>query len=506
VKNTARLRSGLGFVLILLALGTPGAAQSVDEDWANSPEAYFLTKAEREDWKRLDSRDSREAFKNAYWLKRDPTPGTAKNEFRESVAARIETADKRWTIEGTRGARSSRGMVFIVFGSPSRSQELSAPRPAPPPPPSPGGPPAPPQGFMEGNETTEVWTWEPARSPQLLEVLRTPLLEVRFVVEPTRRTDRLQSPGLVNDYKELIANRSIANPQMIAAADAPALEAPLSGMPPLPRDTLDAATRDVLSSAKPPASNPEGISFGNLVTVLPGAPETFVWFFVPSPLAEQASEPRFSGTVANAEGIEVASFSGPATPSPHFSTSARGAAFLRRLPLPPGEYKGAFALTSGGKTLASTAIPLSVPDTTRGNAVSSLILTSGAAPANPGEASPFRAGEAVIPPRADALFSSGESLWYFVELVDPVDPASAKVEARLRRVGGSASGASTGTLPANLQSAGEKLYVLGLEMPLSDLTPGDYSLYVTLTLGGTSSVRVVRRADFRLAAGTPKTN
>jgi hypothetical protein len=32
------------------------------------------------------------------------------------------------------------------------------------------------------------------------------------------------------------------------------------------------------------------------------------------------------------------------------------------------------------------------------------------------------------------------------------------------------------------------------------LKPGDYSLYVTVMLGQSSSVRVVRRADFRLVA------
>ncbi|HEY7574402.1 MAG TPA: GWxTD domain-containing protein [Thermoanaerobaculia bacterium] len=505
MKNISRI----ALVLLFSALGTIGNAQtpaSNDEDWANSPEAYFLTKAERADWKKLDSRESRESFKQAYWLKRDPTPGTAKNEFREGVAARIETAEKRWTIEGTPGARTSRGRVFIVFGSPARVAQASAPRPQPPPPPVPGGPPGPPQGFIEGNETTEIWAWDRERTPQLLEMLGTPQVEVKFIVEPTRRTDRLQNPGLFHDYQEVIASRSIVNPQMIAAADAPGLEPPLSGLPLLPRETIDEPTRAILTAAAAPAVTPEGISFSSLVTIPTGSPETFLWFFVPSPMAERLAEPRFSGSIAGADGVEVASFSSPASPSPHFSTSARGAAFLRRVPLPPGEYKGSFALTSGGKPLASAAIPLSVPDPAKGNAVSSLILTSGAAPADPGEASPFRAGEAVIPPRADAHFSTKESLWYFIEVADPVDPAEAKVEARLRRVGGSASGASTGFIPANLQQAGEKRFVLGLEMPLAELKPGDYSLYVTLSLGGTSSVRVVRRADFRLADGGAASN
>jgi GWxTD domain-containing protein len=500
VKTILRLL----FVLPFAAFGMLALAQSPDaEDWANSPEAYFLTKAERADWKKLDSRESREGFKQAYWLKRDPTPGTPKNEFRESVMQRIQTADARWTIEGTQGSRSSRGMVFIVFGSPSGIGQASAPRPEPPRNPAIGET-RNPVGFIEGNETSEVWVWEPRRTPEILEVLSTPRLEVTFIVEPTRRTDRLQSPGLVHDYRETIATRSIVNPQMVGSAEATSaaasLEPPLSGLPVLPRQTLAPAVRETLAAAPPPAITPEGVTFGSVVTISAATPETFIWFYVPSPLAEQAAAPQISGAVSNAEGVEVASFSEAAKPSPFFSSSGRGAAFASRLALPPGEYKGAFALTAGGKTLGSVTLPLSVPDESRGNAVSSLILSSGAAPADPGDTSPFRAGTAVIPPRADALFTTGESLWYFLELADPVDPASAKVEARLRRVGGSASGASTGAMPANLQQAGEKRWVLGLEMPLADLKPGDYSLYVTVMLGQSSSVRVVRRADFRLVA------
>jgi len=70
-----------------------------DENWANSPEAYFLTAAERKEWDGLRSRENRVDFIERYWLKRDPTPGTTTNEFRDLVLARIRTADKRYRIE-----------------------------------------------------------------------------------------------------------------------------------------------------------------------------------------------------------------------------------------------------------------------------------------------------------------------------------------------------------------------------------------------------------------------
>src|ERR1700730_5595416 len=97
----------------LLAFGSGLAAQAPpdDEDWASSPEAYFLTREERTEWEKLDSRTTREDFKNRYWLKRDPTPGTERNEFREVVLGRIRTADSRFKIQKVKGSRTARGLV-----------------------------------------------------------------------------------------------------------------------------------------------------------------------------------------------------------------------------------------------------------------------------------------------------------------------------------------------------------------------------------------------------------
>ena len=113
------------------------AGQNDPEDWSTSPEAYFLTSEERAEWKALDSGRERDRFKERYWLKRDPTAGTEKNEFRDTVLARIQTADKRFPLGKIAGARTNRGKVFVVFGTPARVNDTKAnplerPRPGPP--------------------------------------------------------------------------------------------------------------------------------------------------------------------------------------------------------------------------------------------------------------------------------------------------------------------------------------------------------------------------------------
>ena len=182
-------RGGLAAGVVVLLLTAAGIAVSqTEEDWSKSPEAYFLTKEERAEWKTVDSRDSRQKFIERYWLKRDPTPGSGKNEFRELVLSRIKTADARFAIEKTPGSRTARGQVFIVLGSPSRLQDDNSPKPLQD---SPRrlGVGVTPLALVEGNETTSTWFYEPDRTPRILEVLHRANLQIKIVVEPSRHRE-----------------------------------------------------------------------------------------------------------------------------------------------------------------------------------------------------------------------------------------------------------------------------------------------------------------------------
>lgn len=243
----------------LLAARERGAGS---EDWASSPEAYFLTAEERAEWRKLDSRDSRHDFIERYWLKRDPTPGTARNEFREMVLARIKTADAQFKIEKTPGSATARGLVFIVLGSPARVENQNAPRPPPEAGPfRPLGAVATPVAFNEGNETTSTWFYDPDRSPRILEVLKRPSLQIKIVLEPSRHMDSIQNPGLFDEIREVVARVSIVNPDLVPPRDSPEASAPA---PPLPRQQLAAAVRKMLEEA-PATSRRDGCFFGSAV-------------------------------------------------------------------------------------------------------------------------------------------------------------------------------------------------------------------------------------------------
>jgi GWxTD domain-containing protein len=482
-------------VLLLIAASVPALPEKlVDEDWADSPEAVFLTQEERADWKALDSRDSREAFKERYWLRRDPTAGTERNEFREMVQARIQVADQRFRIEKTPGSRTARGLAFVLFGSPSRVRDEHATPLRDARIPQALGDDRSPVGIVEGNETTSTWLYDRERTSQVVEAVGQPSFEVRFVIEPNRRSDRLQNPGLVHDFQEKLARRSILNPDLVRGAPAGSLRTISDA---LPHDVLTSAVRSVLESAPGSARGPDGSVFGSAILWAEQRdPETLVWFFLPPARGKR----RFVGTVRpEGGGPDIAAFSERTAPSAEFSTAHPGEVTLRKLRLPPGSYDGAFAVLdeASGKPSASVSTTLRVPFLDRGFAVSSLLITRGPAAAQRPDQSPFSLGPSRLPPRADATFLSSDSLWYFFEVASPTDPNGVRIEPRLRR--GTETVGGLPAFPAELYEMAPGRYLGGIEMSLSGFAIGNYVLYVTIHDGSDDKAQTaVRRAEFRI--------
>ncbi|MCP2519325.1 GWxTD domain-containing protein [Candidatus Aminicenantes bacterium AC-708-M15] len=77
---------------------------------------YIITSEEEKIFKELPPSE-RPKFIEDFWARRDPTPGTLKNEFKETYFRRIEEANQLF-----RGARpgwlQDRGRIYILFGPP----------------------------------------------------------------------------------------------------------------------------------------------------------------------------------------------------------------------------------------------------------------------------------------------------------------------------------------------------------------------------------------------------
>src|SRR3982751_2822201 len=86
--------------------------------WLNEDVVYIITDEEKQAFKRLQTDEERQQFIEQFWLRRDPTPDTAENEFKEEHYRRIAYANERFA-SGIPGWKADRGRIYITFGPPA---------------------------------------------------------------------------------------------------------------------------------------------------------------------------------------------------------------------------------------------------------------------------------------------------------------------------------------------------------------------------------------------------
>jgi GWxTD domain-containing protein len=112
-----------------------GEMSEQELELAREPLEYIAEQRELSAWSSDLSVAAKRRFLTSFWTQRDPTPGTAKNERRESFYAAIAYANRQFK-EGGRNAvsgwRSDRGRIYARNGAPDevfkRQQEGRAPR------------------------------------------------------------------------------------------------------------------------------------------------------------------------------------------------------------------------------------------------------------------------------------------------------------------------------------------------------------------------------------------
>jgi GWxTD domain-containing protein len=94
--------------------------------WLEEDVVYIITDEERRAFQRLQSDDERDEFIQQFWLRRDPTPGTPENEFKDEHYRRIAYANLRFpTAAGKAGWKTDRGRIYIVYGPPDEIDDHS---------------------------------------------------------------------------------------------------------------------------------------------------------------------------------------------------------------------------------------------------------------------------------------------------------------------------------------------------------------------------------------------
>jgi GWxTD domain-containing protein len=107
------LKRLLVLAAVLLFAAPLFARLSKYKGWDSSPEGYFMTRAERDQWSKIDTDADAEKFVADFRAKRP-------DNFQKEVADRAANADKYLTVGKTPGSKSLRGKIVIVLGPPTQ--------------------------------------------------------------------------------------------------------------------------------------------------------------------------------------------------------------------------------------------------------------------------------------------------------------------------------------------------------------------------------------------------
>jgi GWxTD domain-containing protein len=92
--------------------------------WLEEEVPYIISDEERSAFLQLQTNEEREQFIEAFWQRRDPTPDTVENEFKEEHYRRIAYTNERFS-SGIPGWRTDRGRIYIMWGPPDSIESHS---------------------------------------------------------------------------------------------------------------------------------------------------------------------------------------------------------------------------------------------------------------------------------------------------------------------------------------------------------------------------------------------
>src|SRR5438309_7599520 len=83
--------------------------------WLDEDVVWIISDEERAAFKQLSNDEERDQFIEAFWQRRDPTPDTEENEYKEDHYQRIAYANEHFAA-GIPGWKSDRGRIYVMYG------------------------------------------------------------------------------------------------------------------------------------------------------------------------------------------------------------------------------------------------------------------------------------------------------------------------------------------------------------------------------------------------------
>ena len=110
----------LVFIFVLVCFSViPVSANKEDfsKKWVKEVD-LIITETEKAEFEKLKKDKDREAFIQLFWAKRDPTPRTEHNEFKEEHYRRLEYVEEHFIYGYNKGIQTDQGKVYVRLGNP----------------------------------------------------------------------------------------------------------------------------------------------------------------------------------------------------------------------------------------------------------------------------------------------------------------------------------------------------------------------------------------------------
>lgn len=112
------MNRALGLLLLCLTtVPTMAALSPALKEWGAGPAQWLMTPDEQRAWRKVATDADAVNFIDLFWARRDPSPGTAVNEYRQEFDFRVKYSDETYSEKRKRGAMTDRGRVYIVLGA-----------------------------------------------------------------------------------------------------------------------------------------------------------------------------------------------------------------------------------------------------------------------------------------------------------------------------------------------------------------------------------------------------
>lgn len=406
--------------------------------WLNEEVYWLITPEEQTAFKRLKAEKDKDDFIALFWARRDPTPDTEINEFKDAYYANLAFVNQKYTRGQEMGWKTDIGKILLFFGLPRERQT-----------------------------NPETWVYDPIPSLKIGS-------EFEIVFDAVERTglvlNQQQTSRTALDAMDEYAYRTILHPDMKEVPDYGNLSSP--ALPALEKEILERASSEGLEA--------EGIPF-----------DTAAFF-------SKAENGKTSLTLVyyfnhREAGIERAVLFGKATSPDGRAQEYRREVHLKRedyfalvvFPLSPDRYMIVSALKdASSEKFGVRHKALDVPDFWRGGlALGSFILsdrveaiTSGSA-----ESSALNFGQYLAFPKKDYVFKKSETLNVACQIYNM---AISDGRARLVQEISLKSPTRTYRLPEQPlehEIPEGQAIVFGLPIPLAQVESGEYELHLKVT-------------------------